>query len=83
MDKGIEFDLIDWTELIEKYQDETPKKNSDGKKEKDKKIDERKKTLKQVGSFDNFITDLILNFYMTTHLTLRNTQVTKHRIRES
>ena len=42
VDKGIEFDLIDWTELIEKYQDET-KKNSDGKKEKDKKIDERKR----------------------------------------
>ena len=56
MDKGIEFDLIDWTELIEKYQDETAKKNSDGKKEKDKKIDERKKTsAKQVEAVDNFI----------------------------
>ena len=54
--KGIEFDLIDWTELIEKYQDAAEDRKQDEKKEKDKKVDERKKTsAKQVEAVDNFI----------------------------
>ena len=55
VDKGIEFDLIDWTELIEKYQDSTQEKLRWKKRER-KKVDERKKTSpKQVESVENFI----------------------------
>ena len=42
-DKGIEFDLIDWTELIKKYQKELEKRSKDEKDEKDKKTDKKKK----------------------------------------
>ena len=48
--------MIDWTELIEKYQDAAEDRKQDEKKEKDKKVDERKKTsAKQVEAVDNFI----------------------------
>ena len=56
VDKGIEFDLIDWTELIEKYQDSAEARVADEKEEREKKVDERKKTsAKQVESVENFI----------------------------
>ena len=34
VDKGIEFDLIDWTELIEKYQDSGKENRMRRKREK-------------------------------------------------